>query len=272
MRTTAWKLVGVGLAAVVVIACGRGATGTVALGIKDGPPTSSDGRTITSLEIDVTRISLERGDQSTTAADAGQPQANEDVVAFDAGTGAPKTIDLLKVTTFSELVATLQIPTGTYESSEVVISGARVVFADAPTVTVPLTLDGDGRSKAEFHFHFKPAVTVSATGSTLAVIDFVPVVVKDSSGSYRLNHDGEKDDSGEKSNGGDVEMKGTIATLDTVAHTLTLAGSSTVVVFTNARIDLGSATAALAVGLKVEVEGAYDPASGHLLATSVQLK
>ena len=255
-------------------ACGGTASGRLALGIKDGPPTSSDGRTITKLEIDITKIGLKlNGDQQNQQTGATE---EHEVVALDLGTGPAHTIDLLKVTTFSEMVANISLPAGTYDGAELVVSGARVVFADAPTVTVPLVLDGDGHSKAEFEFHFKPAVVVSQTGSTLALIDFVPVVVKDGTGQYRLDHDGVNDQSGEAKDTDEFEVVGSIASLDLAGNKLTLSGTTVGTVdISAARFEVHGAPATkadLAVGQKAQVEGTLDKASGTLMAAKVEVE
>jgi len=84
-------------------ACGGSASGRLALGIKDGPPTSSDGRTIKKLEIDITRIELKpHGDNQSNQTGAHDDKA---VVVLDVGTAPAYTIDLLQVTTFAEMVA-----------------------------------------------------------------------------------------------------------------------------------------------------------------------
>jgi hypothetical protein len=271
MKISTIVILGVTAAALATAGACGGSSGRLALGIKDGPPTSSDGRTITKLEIDITKIELQPDGQNEQT---GQVE-EKDVVVFDAGTGAAHTVDLLKVTTFSELVATVTVPTGTYGGAEVSVSGARVVFADAPSVTVPLVLEGDGKSKAEFDFHFKPAAGVTTTGTTLAVIDFVPVVIKDSGGQYRLGHDGMNDHSGEANDQDEFEVESSIATLDLAANKLTLSGSTVNVDFTSAQIKLHglvATKAALAVGLKVEVEGTIDKATGTLMASKIEVR
>jgi len=278
MKTSSILVLGMtALALATAGACGGQSTsrGQLVLGLKDGPPTSSDGRTISKLEIDVTKIELKT--EGASQADAGESD-DKDVVVFDAGTGAAHTVDLLTVTTFSEIVANLAVPAGTYEGAELAVSGARVVFADAPTVSVPLTLDGDGHSKAEFRFHFKPnAVVVSATSTTLAVVDFIPVVVKDAAGQYRLGHDGDNDKSGEADeHEHELEIKGNIATIDLAANKLTLSGANiSAVDFTNAAIEMNDATAtksALAVGQRIEAEGKLDKATGVLVATKLHVE
>ena len=277
------------LALVAVVACGSMANGKLVLGIKDGPPTSSDGRTVSKLEIDITKVEVRPESAAEASADAGHHDESDagehskgagsddnEVMVFDAGTGAVRTVDLLQVTTFSALLANVTVPAGTYEGAEVTVTGARVTFADAPTVAVPLTLDGDGRSKAGFHFHFKPAAVVSAQGTTVAVIDFVPVVVKDASGAYRLDHDGVNDKSGEADEHHEMELKGTIATIDATAHKLTLTGAAVGTIdFTNATIKTDGSTAtspSLAVGQRIEVEGTFDKTTGAILATRIQIE
>jgi hypothetical protein len=256
-------------------ACGGKSTGRLMLGIKDGPPTSSDGRTITKLEIDITKIELQPdGEGEHQQGDAGQIE-DKDVVVFDSGTGPARTIDLLSVTKFSELVANVTVPAGSYGGAEVIVSGARVVFSDAPTVTVPLVLEGDGHSKAEFSFHFKPRAVVTDSGTTLAVIDFIPVVTKDGA-QYRLGHDGTNDESGQAHDHHEFEVKGSISALDLAANKLTLTGAQvTTVDFTNAKITLKGAAGlktGLAVGQKIEAEGTIDKVSGALIATQLEVK
>lgn len=248
--------------------------GRIALSVKDGPPTSSDGRTITKLEIDITRIQLTSDGNDQNAVDAGMDNEQEDVIAFDAGTGAPHTVDLLKVTTFSELVSTASIPAGTYGGATLAISGARVVFADDPTKTVTLSLEGDGKSKAEFEFKFKPAAVVSTTGTTLAVIDFVPVVTKDAAGVYWVGHDGEHDQSGDAGDGGEVEIKSTIAAIAGTKVTLGTTPPLTVDVATATIVKSGApaTTADLAVGQKVELEGHLDRATSAITVTHLTIE
>jgi hypothetical protein len=271
MKISTIVVLGVTAAALATAGACGGSSGRLVIGIKDGPPTSSDGRTITKLEIDITKIELQSDGENEQAGEV----EDKDVVVFDAGTGAVHTVDLLKVTTFSELIATVTVPAGTYGEAEVTVNGARVVFADAPSVTVPLVLEGDGKSKAEFDFHFKPAAVVTGTGTTLAVIDFVPVVIKDGAGQYRLGHDGMNDHSGEGNEHDEFEVEGSIATLDLAANKLTLSGSTvTNVDFSSAKIEVhgvAATKAALAKGQKVEVEGTIDKATGALIATKIEV-
>ena len=61
MKTSSILVLGMtALALATAGACGGQSTsrGQLVLGLKDGPPTSSDGRTISKLEIDVTKIEL----------------------------------------------------------------------------------------------------------------------------------------------------------------------------------------------------------------------
>jgi hypothetical protein len=253
------------------------ASGRVALSVKDGPPISSDKRTIAKLEIDITRIALSTDSDGQNGpdvrTDAGPDTGEQDVVAFDAGTGAPHTVDLLTVTTFSSLVTTATVPAGTYGGADVTISGARVVFSDDPTKTVALVLEGDGRSHAEFEFKFKPAATVTTTTTSLAVIDFVPVVTKDALGQYWLGHDGDNDQSGESNEGGEVELKGTIATVS--GNTITLGTPAATVDVSTAKIEKAGAAATvkdLAVGQTVSLEGRFDSKTSVITANEVHIK
>jgi hypothetical protein len=263
-------------------ACGSNKpSGQLVLGLKDGPPTSSDNRTISKLEIDVTKIELtpdgDDNHQDLSAADAGTADAGgtgeeRDVVAFNAGTGAPLTIDLLRVTTFSQLVANITIPAGTYGGAEVTVTGARVFFADAPTVAVVLGLDGDGHSKAEFHFKFKPAAVVAVGSTSMAVIDFVPVVTKDGTG-YRLKHDG-NDESGEHGDGAEIEVSGTVVSFDAAKNLLTLSGAPGAIDVSTAEIKQKGKPATkadIAVGLRAEAEGSFDPKTSLLVAKHLDL-
>jgi hypothetical protein len=259
-----------GLAALAIAtagACSKPA-GHLVVGIKDGPPTSSDGRTITKLEIDISRVELTRDDPKNTP-NTPPGQDDGDIVVFNAGTGAPLTVDLLKVTTFSALVGSVNPPAGTYGGAEVVVTGARAVFADAPSTTVTLSLEGDGHSKAEFDFKFKPPAKVTDTATTMAVIDFVPIVNKDGT-SYKLNHDGNNDQSGEVEDHNELEVTAKIVTLDLIGKKLTLDGAVSKVDFSAAK--LKPATATLAVGQTVEVEGAYDKATDSILAHEINIK
>ena len=274
MKTISTIALGLSLLGVAAAgACGGTASGHLILGVKDGPPISSDGRTISSLQIDITRIKLSQDEEKNMSSSTAASQS-EDVVVFDAGTGAAHTIDLLKVTTFSELVASLQVRAGTYDGAELTVTGARVVFADAPSATIDLALEGDGHHKAEFEFKFKPKATVSLTGTTVAVVDFVPVVTKDGA-TYRLGHDGENDQSGESGDHNEIEMSGKIATLDLAGKTLTLDNGVAKVDFSAAMVKQNHADAllsALAVGQSVEVEGALDRASLTLVAKEITIK
>jgi hypothetical protein len=275
MKTSSAIALGLAILAIGSLdACGSNKpSGQLVLGLKDGPPVSSDNRTISKLEIDVTKIDLTTdGDhQHQSTADAGVAE-ELDVVAFNAGTGAPLTIDLLRVTTFSQLVANVTIPAGTYGGAEVAVSGARVFFADAPTVAVPLALEGDGHSKAEFDFKFKPAAVVAVGSTSMAVIDFVPVVTKDASG-YRLTHDG-NDESGEHGNGGEIEVSGTVVSFDAAKNLLTLSGAPGAIDVSAADFKLKGKPATkadIAVGLKAEAEGSFDPKTSLLVAKHVDL-
>lgn len=276
----------VALALVAAGACGGKANGKLVLGIKDGPPTSSDGRTITRLEVDISKVEIhpdgEGQHQSTGGkdeadgghadqADAGQEE-DKDVVVFDAKTaGGARTVDLLKVTTFSALLANLDVPAGSYGGAQVVVTGARVVFSDAPSAVVPLSLEGDGHSKAEFDFHFKPAAVVNEQGTTLAVIDFVPVVTK-SGAQYLLGHDN-NDQSGEGDDHNELDLEGTISTVDQAKGTLTMSsGGFASINFANATIKGGSGAAALKAGAKIELKGTLDKKTGALNATKIELQ
>lgn len=282
MKTSSAIALGLAILAVGSLdACGSNKpSGQLVLGLKDGPPTSSDNRTISKLEIDVTKIVLttegDNNHQDLATADAGTADAGtaeeQDVVAFNAGTGAPLTIDLLRVTTFSQLVANVVIPAGTYGGAEVTITGARVFFADAPTVAVVLGLEGDGHSKAQFHFKFKPAAVVAVGSTSMAVIDFVPVVTKDGTG-YRLTHDG-NDESGEHGNGGEIEVSGTVVSFDAVKNLLTLSGAPGAIDVSAAEIKLHGKPATkadIAVGLRAEAEGSFDPKTSLLVAKRLDL-
>jgi hypothetical protein len=257
-------------------ACKKGMqTGRVALSVKDGPPTSSDHRTITKLEIDITRIQLSTDSNNENDTAGGADQDQEDVVAFDAGSGAAHTVDLLKVTTFSELITTANVPAGTYGGATVAISGARAVFLDDPNTTVTLVLEGDGQTHAEFDFKFKPPAKVApGSSTTLAVIDFVPVVTKDALGKYWLGHDGNNDESGEANDGAEVEMKGTIATVS--GNTITLGPDPVATVdVSTATIEKGGAAATkadLSKGQKVELEGRFDSATGVITAKDIRIE
>ncbi len=283
MKLSSIAAIGLGLCTVVGtgVACGPKANGRVVIGVKDGPPTSSDGRTISSLEVDITRIELESKGSSVQqqgadggSADDNKNEQEEDVIVFDAATGGARTIDLLTVTSFSALVANTTVPAGTYENARISISAARVVFADAPTISVPLILEGDNKkSKAAFEFKFKPAVVVSATGTAVAVIDFVPTVQKDGS-AYHLGHDGEHDDSGEKHEGAELEIHGKVASFDAAKKLLTL-DSGVVIDVSTATLELrGHAAQAsdITVGQRAEVEGQLDVATGTLMAKQVNLE
>ncbi len=170
----------------------------------------------------------------------------------------------------------MTVPAGTYDGAEVKVTGARAVFADAPSTTVTLQLEGDGHSLADFDFKFKPPATVSTSGTTVAVIDFVPVVVKDASGQYQLGHDGEHDESGEANDHDEMEFKGKIATLDVAGSNLTLdSAPGMTVTFANAAIHTAQGTAttsALAVGQAVEVQGSLDKATSTLVATEIEIR
>lgn len=294
MKASSIAAIGIGVCAVLgaSFACGSRANGKVVVGVKDGPPTSSDGRTIASLQVDITRIELEAKDEGDErAADGGEDhhsadagtadggeakdEHEEDVTVFEAGAAGPRTLDLLTVTSFSALMANTTVPAGTYQNARISISGARVVFSDASTVTVPLILEGDGkRSKAHYEFKFRPPVTVGASGTAVAVIDFVPTVQKDGSGNYHLGHDGEHDDSGERHETASLEVHGKVVSYDAVKKVLTLD--------TGAAIDVSAATivlrgqtvlaTAITAGLRAEVQNRLDATTGALVATRVELE
>ena len=282
MKVSSIAAIGIGLCAVVGagVACGPRAQGRVVIGVKDGPPTSSDGRTISALEIDITRIELEaKGQGEQQGPDGGSATDNkneqeEDVTVFDSATGGARTIDLLKVTSFSALVANTTVPAGTYQNARVSISAARVVFADAPSTRVPLILEGESKkSKASFEFKFKPAVVVGATGTAVAVIDFVPAVQKDATG-YHLGHDGEHDDSGDKHEGAELELHGKVVSFDAVKKLLTLEGGVAIDASTATFTLRGHAALVsdIAVGQRAEVEGMLNATTGTLMAKTVDLE
>lgn len=274
MKTLSTLALGLSLLALASAgACGGKATGHLILGVKDGPPVSSDGRAIASLQVDISRIKLSQDEQKNMSGSTSGPQS-EDVVVFDAGTGPARTIDLLAVTKFSELMASVEVPAGTYNGAELVVTGARIVFADAMAVSVDLALEGDGHQKAEFEFKFKPNATVSATGTTVAVIDFVPTVTKDGA-IYRLGHDGEHDESGETNDHNEMEVTGKIVGVDLMHHTLTLSGGVANIDISAATVTKNHVAAALsdlAVDQMVEVEGALDKASLTLVAKEIKIK
>jgi hypothetical protein len=115
---------------------------------------------------------------------------------------------------------------------------------------------------------------VTTTTTSLAVIDFVPVVTKDALGQYWLGHDGNNDQSGESNEGGEVELKGTIATVS--GNTITLGPDPVATVdVSTATIEKGGAAATkadLSKGQKVELEGRFDSATGVITAKDIRIE
>ena len=244
--------------------------GMTAVLLTDGPiQVVNDNRTIVHLEIDITRVTLE-----SEEGESDEVEAEDEVVVFDAASnGGPLTVDLLTLSDSSVLLGLLNVPLGTYEEAKLKISAARAEFEDDPGVLVDLVLGGEEEGPAgELEFEFKPPVTVSAEGTTVATIDFVPVVTKVGD-QYVLTHDGENDESGESEQGEDIHFTGAITSISDDLSTITVEGVSDPIDVSGAEIEVNDdalGPSSLVVGLVVKVEGVLDPSTNVIIASEVE--
>ena len=216
---------GLVLTAALVAACGSGSggghgsvpMGMAAFALRDGTLQSSDGRVVTSLFVEISRITIQsNGDgqheddeqENGDDHDGNDNQNGDDdhdgieVVVFDMNRdngGVPRVIDLLTLTNSGVLFNMLRIPVGVYDSAVVTLEGATALFEDDPTQT-PVDLAIDGDSGSDFEFDFQPPVHVTTAATSLGAIDFVPVITLEGTG-YTLSHDGDTDSSGECDDG-----------------------------------------------------------------------
>ena len=248
--------------------------GMTAVLLTDGPiQVVNDNRTIVSLEIDITRVTLE-----SEESESDEFEAEDKVVVFDAASGDnggnPLTVDLLALADSSALLGLLTVPLGTYEEAKLTISAARAEFEDDPGVLVDLVLGGDDDGPAGvLEFEFDPPVTVSAEGTTVATIDFVPVVTKVGD-QYVLTHDGDNDESGESEQDEDIQFKGAITSISGDLTTITIEGVSEPIDISGAKIEVNDVEAgpsSLAVGQVVKVEGVLDATLNVIVASEVEV-
>ena len=252
-------------------------TGKTAVLLTDGPiQVVNDSRTIITLEIDITRVTLE----SAGNEDAGENNGDngEAVVVFDTARGDnggnPLTVDLLSLSDSSTLLGLLNVPVGTYDEARLTVSAARAEFEDTPGVLVALVLGSEGEGPAgRFEFEFDPPVTVTADGTTVATIDFVPVVTKVGD-EYVLTHDNLNDQSGEEGEDAGVHFTGAITSVSDDFNTIMVEGVSEAIDVSTAVIeanDMAVDKTSLAVGQVVKVEGMLDSSLGVVVATEVQI-
>jgi len=284
------------LVATLIAACGgsgggRGPTGTAGFVLRDGAVQTSDGRTVTSLIIDISRITARSrdttqgddddaddhddddehhsGDDQGDDDDQGEDEGDHDhggqsVVVFDMDLdhgGTPRKIDLMTLTNSGVLLIMLDVPVGTYDRVTITLAGARAVFEDDPTQT-PVELAIHGDDGADFRFDLQPPVVVSTGATSVAVIDFVPVITLHN-GVYTLSHDVATDESGDCGDRDlDVEVHGTVGSV---------AGSHFVLEPYGLEVDLSQMDPVLLVaGMQVEVEGSFE--DGVLVAHTFEIE
>jgi hypothetical protein len=286
------------LGAALVAACSSGSShaarplGMAGVVIRDGTVQSSDGRTVTSVFVEVSRITLhqdgdgEHGDDTDDDQGDGNGEnlnSNDDggdgdqggghhqhgshgvdVVVFDMfanNGGVPRVVDLLTLTNSGALFNMLRIPVGTYSGGAVTLVGASAIFEDDPTQTpVPLAIDGDEGSRFDFDFH--PPVAVTEAATTIAAIDIVPVITLEGTG-YTLSHDGDSDESGECGDGDlEIEVEGTVGSVT---------GDHIHLGDYGLEVDLSGLDPVLVTpGMQVEVSGYF--AEGVLVAQSLEIE
>jgi hypothetical protein len=282
-------LSGLVLGAALVAACSSGSsnstpTGMAAIVLRDGTVQSSDGRTVTSVFVEVSRITLKTaeaddddhdddgnrenddGDDDDGDHDDGDHDGGTEVVVFDMfldNGGVPREIDLLTLTNSGVLFNMLRIPVGTYDEGTVTIIGASAIFEDDPTQTpVTLAIAGDDGSDSEFDFDFHPPVVVTTAVTSIAAIDIVPVITLDN-GVYTLSHDDDSDHSGGCGDDElEIEVEGTISAVD--GDTIHLGNFGL-------EIDLSLLGPMLLVpGMEVEVSGFFD--NGVFVAQELEIE
>lgn len=287
IRTTCWALIALALG---TAGCGGShgsksgmggtpypSTGKTAVLLTDGPiQVVNDNRTIITLEIDITRVTLESAGNEESGGNDGVDGGA--VVVFDTARGDnggnPMTVDLLALTDSSTLLGLLNVPVGTYDEARLTVSAARAEFEDTPGVLVALVLGSEGEGPAgRFEFEFDPPVTVTADGTTVASIDFVPVVTKVGD-DYVLTHDHISDQSGEEGENAGVHFTGAITSVSDDFNTIMVEGVSEAIDVSAAAIeadDMAVDKTSLAVGQRVKVEGMLDASLGTIVATEVEI-
>ena len=297
-KTVLWGFVsGLVVSAAFIAACSGGSSGhsgpmgMAAIVIRDGAVQSSDGRTVTSVVVEISRITLrsaaatdgddehedhhamnddgngggdDQGDDDQGEDGGGGGQQPTDVVVFDMfrdNGGVPREVDLLTLTDSGMLLNMRRIPVGTYSKAFVTLVGASALFEDDPTQTpVPLLIDGDIGST--FKVDFQPPVVVSETGTTVAAIDIVPVITLTGT-DYTLSNDGSSDQSGGCGDGElEIEVEGTVSTV--TGDQIELTNFPIVV-------DLSEiAPVMVAPGMQVEISGFMQ--NGVMIAQSLEIE
>ena len=275
--------------AAFIAACSGGSSksgpmGMAAIVMRDGTVQSSDGRTVTSVFVEISRITLrthvQHGDdggadedhhamndnQNGGDDDQGEDQQDDDspapeVVVFDMfrdNGGVPREVDLLTLTDSGVLLNMRRIPVGSYDRASVTLVGATALFEDDTTQTPVTLLLASDTMKVSFH----PPVEVSKTGTTVAAIDIVPVLTFDGT-NYTLSNDTSSDHSGSCGDGElEIEVQGTVNSI--AGDTLHL---------TNFPLDIDLSQmdpVMLAPGMEVEVHGFMS--NGVMVAQSLSIE
>lgn len=274
--------------AAFIAACSGGSSksapmGMAAIVMRDGTVQSSDGRTVTSVFVEISSISLrthvasgddedhhamddnQNGDDDDQGDDQGDDQDEghhgTEVVVFDMNRdngGVPREVDLLTLTDSGMLLNMRRIPVGSYDRATVTLVGATALFEDDTTQTpVTLILGSDTMKVA-----FQPPVDVSTTGTTVVAIDIVPVLTFDGT-NYTLTNDTSSDHSGGCGDGElEIELQGTVSSVS--GDTLHLTDFPL-------DIDLSQMDPVMvAPGMEVEVHGFMQ--NGVMIAQSLQIE
>lgn len=275
------------VAALVLSACGGGgdgptpAQGMAAVFLRDAPITTSDGRPADAVNVEILEIELEQTDGG-------------EITVFKAAPGSGISGNILDLTAPLFLTTAL-VPVGSYGEINLVINtaNATIHFTDN-NETAALLVDKEGEDNGELEFEFEPPLTVETSGVSNAVVDFAPVVSRNSEGRYVLDHDHENDQTDEMGHVGeddgvdndgdnddgdvdtDAEVEGTYVRASGDVLTLSVHGSEV-------QVDVSKATsfqidghgvakdvflASLAAGEEVEAEGVF--ADGVLMATKAE--
>lgn len=279
----------------VIAACSGGGTksgpmGMAAIVIRDGTVQSSDGRTVTSVFVEISQITIrmddDADDDDDEHEDGDHHAMNEDgddddghhgdgddddddhddddeieIVVFDMfrdNGGVPREFDLLTLTDSGVLLNMRRIPAGSYDRARVQLVGATALFEDDTTQTPVTLLLGSDVMKVSF----QPPVEVTETGTTVVAIDIVPVLTFDGT-NYTLSNDTSSDHSGNCGDGElEIEVEGTVSSV---------AGDELHLVNFPLVIDLSQiGPVMLFPGMEVEVAGFMD--DGVMVAERLEIE
>lgn len=266
------------IAAFMVAACGGGGDtvpGKVAIFLKDAPITTrNEGRTVDQVNVEILKIELER-------------ENGEEVVVFSATPGNGFSGNILELTA-PLLLSVASVPVGNYKEINLVVNtaNASIHFSDGGLpATASLLVSKEGEDNGELEFEFNPPLAIEATGVSNAVVDFAPIVIRQTDGRYLLDHDDVDDDTDEDNNVDDgdndgvdenPEVEGNFVSASGAVLTLNLKSGQVQVDLSSARSftvnDSSKANkeefiAALRVGMEVEAKGTFT--NGVLTAASV---